>query len=43
VNRPFDGSALDAADGWEAGSAALAVIDPDGPVAVHGPLDAPRP
>jgi len=41
--RAFDGSVLAAADGWEAGAVALAVVDPDGLVAVHGPLDAPRP
>ena len=41
--RPFDGSVLAAADGWEAGSVALIAVDPDGQVAVHGPLDEPRP
>ncbi len=41
--RPFDGSVLAAAEGWDAGAVALAVVDPDGLVAVHGPLDAPRP
>jgi CubicO group peptidase (beta-lactamase class C family) len=43
VTRPFDGSVLAAADGWEAGSVALAVVDPDGPVAAHGPQEAQRP
>jgi CubicO group peptidase (beta-lactamase class C family) len=43
VTRAFDTSVLDAADRWEAGAVALAVVDPNGPVAVRGPLDAPRP
>jgi CubicO group peptidase (beta-lactamase class C family) len=43
VTRAFDASVLAAADGWEAGAVALAVVDPDGLVAVRGPLDAPRP
>ncbi len=30
------------ADGWDAGSVTLAVVDPDGPVAVHGPAGASR-
>jgi CubicO group peptidase (beta-lactamase class C family) len=41
--RAFDSSVLGAADGWKAGAVALAVVDPDGLVAGHGPLDAPRP
>ena len=43
MTRAFDASVLAATDGWEAGAVALAVVDPDGLVAVHGPLDAPRP
>jgi CubicO group peptidase (beta-lactamase class C family) len=37
--RPFDARVLAAADGWGAGMAALAVLDDDGIVAVHGPRD----
>ena len=43
MTRTFDASVLAAADGWEAGAVALAVVDPDGLVAVRGPLDARRP
>ena len=37
--RAFDASVLGAVDGWRAHSAAVAVIDRDGLVASHGPLD----
>jgi CubicO group peptidase (beta-lactamase class C family) len=43
VTRPFDPSVLGVADTWQAGSVALAAIDRDGLVAVHGPIDSPRP
>ena len=37
--RPFDAGALAAADGWGAGLAALAVLDDEGLVAIHGARD----
>lgn len=41
--RPFDGSVLAAADGWGARTAAVAVLDADGLLAAHGPVDAVLP
>ena len=38
-SRPFDAAVLEAVDGWGAHTAAAAVIDRDGLVASHGPLD----
>jgi CubicO group peptidase (beta-lactamase class C family) len=41
--RPFDGSALEAVDGWGASTVAVAVVDAGGLVAAHGPLDVALP
>jgi CubicO group peptidase (beta-lactamase class C family) len=41
--RPFDGSVLDAVDGWGAPTAAIAVVDAGGLVAARGPLDVALP
>jgi CubicO group peptidase (beta-lactamase class C family) len=41
--RPFDGSVLEAVDGWGAPTVAVAVVDADGLVASRGPLEAPLP
>jgi len=41
--RPFDSTVLDAVDGWGATTVALAVVDGNGLVASHGPLDVPLP
>jgi CubicO group peptidase (beta-lactamase class C family) len=41
--RGLDPAILTAVDGWRAGRVAIAVVDADGLLAAHGPLDAPLP
>lgn len=41
--RAFDASVLEAVDGWGAGTVAVVVVDADGLVASHDPIDAPLP
>jgi CubicO group peptidase (beta-lactamase class C family) len=41
--RPFDGTVLDAVDGWGAPTVAVAVVDAEGLVASRGPLDVALP
>jgi CubicO group peptidase (beta-lactamase class C family) len=42
-SRPFDAGVLESVEGWGARSVAVVVVDADGVVASHGPVDAAMP